>query len=193
MGAFSPVPLDDHLQNQIMRQIIEPTISRLKEEGKPFVGFLFAGIMITPTLDPVVLEFNARLGDPESEAILVRLQSDLFPLCLAALQGGLDQMSVEWDARSALNVYMVSGGYPEFYETGYVIQGLESSPDEDCFIFHGGTLQQGEDIVTGGGRVLCVTALGSTLLDAHQKAYRQVGKLSWPDHYFRTDIGLISP
>lgn len=191
MGAYSPVPrLTDALQNKILSQIIEPTVNALKKQNTPFVGFLYAGLMISADNNPYVLEFNVRLGDPETQPLMMRLQSDLVELILMALQQKLDQAKAIWDPRPALGVVMVAGGYPEKYRQGDIITGLEQSNFPDVKVFHAGTKLQDRKILTQGGRVLTVTALGQDLSQAQQKAYQAVQQIHWPDCYYRRDIGF---
>lgn len=189
MGAYSPAPIvDDALFNTIMQTVIMPTINGMAEEGNPYVGFLYAGLMINAKGEPYVLEFNCRLGDPETQPILMRLQSDLVELCFAALKGTLDTKQTHWDKRTAVGVVMATRNYPEDYSTGEVIRGLEDV-GESAKVFHAGTLAQNHDVLTHGGRVLCVTALGDTVALAQENAYNAVKKIHWPSCFYRTDIG----
>ena len=189
MGAYSPAPvITPKLQQRILKEIIEPTVQGMAQEGRPYRGFLYAGLMITPEGNPYVLEFNCRLGDPETQPILLRLQSDLVELCLHALKGNLRETKLSWDSRVALGVVMVAQGYPLQYPTGEVIQGL-SAGTKDCKIFHAGTALSNDQIVTAGGRVLCVTALADTVRDAQQKVYAVAKKIRWEHLHYRTDIG----
>ena len=192
MGAYSPVSrlLPGTLQEKIMAKIMYPTISGLKAEGITYVGFLYAGLMITPDNEPKVLEFNVRLGDPETQPLIMRLHSDLMELILAALSGKLNQInSIMWDPRSALAVVMTAGGYPMTYNRGDIIEGLNHPLTSDIKIFHAGTQKNNDAIVTSGGRVLSVTALGTNLHDAQSKAYQIVNQISWPNCHYRDDIG----
>lgn len=191
MGAYSPVPrMDAKLQERIMRQVIEPAISALRSQGTPYVGFLYAGLMISPAGDPKVLEFNCRLGDPETQPLMLRLQSDLTPLCLAALDRQLHRVALpQWDPRPALSVVMAAGGYPDAYQKGAVISGLDANDDPDIKVFHAGTALHGDQIVTQGGRVLAVTALGNNLHNAQRRAYQRARLIHWPNCFYRTDIG----
>ena len=157
-------------------------------DGKPYTGFLYAGIMVTPDGTPKVLEYNVRFGDPETQPIMMRLQSDLVALCEAALDKRLDQVSAEWDARAALGVVMAAGGYPADYRKGDVISGLDVELP-DTKVFHAGTKAVDGSAQTAGGRVLCVCALGETVAAAQAKAYERVRSIEWPDAYYRTDIG----
>lgn len=190
MGAFSPSPLlDSPLNQKILSQIIEPTIRGMANLGRPYTGFLYAGLMISPDGHPFVLEFNCRMGDPETQPILMRLSSDLVDLCLAALAGNLDQIEAQWDPRPALTVVLASGGYPDQFEKGYTIEGLDSPTPPATKIFHAATALRDQKTVTNGGRVLSVTALGNDLKEAQTKAYQLANSISWPNCYFRTDIG----
>lgn len=192
MGAYSPVPsATEALQAMIMETVMRPTIEGMKAEGRPYLGFLYAGLMLTSD-GPKVLEFNCRLGDPETQPLLMRLASDLVILCLAALDGNLDQCELIWDPRPALGVVLASGGYPFEYEKGHTISGLpekSAAGGVDVKVFHAGTASADGSIVNAGGRVLCVTALGDTLKDAQAKAYEGVAKISWKDMFYRKDIG----
>ncbi|WP_423063527.1 phosphoribosylamine--glycine ligase [Candidiatus Paracoxiella cheracis] len=190
MGAYSPVPrMNEALNTKIMREVIEPTITALRLHGSPYTGFLYAGLMISPNGEPKVLEFNCRLGDPETQPLMMRLKSNLTELCMAALAGQLNQVSVVWDPRPALAVVMASGGYPDAYHKGDIITGLEESGDPDIKVFHAGTAFKDQSVVTSGGRVLAVTALGDNLLEAQEKAYQRARLIHWPNCFYRTDIG----
>ncbi len=189
MGAYSPAPLlTPQLSDTIMQRIILPTIQGLKAINRPYLGFLYAGLMITPSGEPYVLEFNCRLGDPETQAILMRLQSDLVELCLAALDHRLADVTVQWDSRAALAVVLASQGYPDQYHKGDIIKGLDND-SQDCKIFHAGTKRLDNQVVTNGGRVLTVTALGDTLTKARDVAYASATNITWPGRFFRNDIG----
>ena len=172
-----------------MREVIAPTLAGLAAEGMPYCGFLYAGLMIGPDGTPKVLEYNCRFGDPETQPILLRLRSDLVALCLAALDGRLDQVQADWDPRVALGVVMAAGGYPDSYAQGLPISGLADQDDPDVKVFHAGTRRAADQTLTAGGRVLCVTALGATAREAQERAYRGVRRIHWPDCYYRTDIG----
>jgi phosphoribosylamine--glycine ligase len=190
MGAYSPAPVvTPALHDRIMRDIIEPTVYGLNNDGYPYTGFLYAGLMITSDGTPKVLEYNCRFGDPETQPIMMRLKSDLIELCDAALDKRLDQMTVEWDPRTALGVVLAAGGYPSSYRKGDVIHGLSSVEPEGIKVFHAGTAERDGKIVTSGGRVLCVCALGDSVLNAQQRAYKQVKNIHWDNVYYRTDIG----
>ncbi|PCH60294.1 MAG: phosphoribosylamine--glycine ligase [SAR86 cluster bacterium] len=189
MGAYSPAPVVDELIYQkIMQQVIEPTVAGMAADGNDYVGFLYAGIMISPQGDINVVEFNCRFGDPEAQPVMMRLQSDLSQLCLAALDQSLDQTTAKWDPRPAVGVVMASGGYPDSYQTGQVISGLETPTGSDEKIFHAGTKMSAGEVVTNGGRVLCATALGETVSAAQASAYQLLSQVSWDKVYFRQDI-----
>lgn len=189
MGAYSPAPVvTDQVQKRIMREIIRPTLDGMAKRGTPYQGFLYAGLMILPDGSPMVIEFNVRLGDPEAQPLLLRLQGDLVAACVAALHGRLDECQLAWDARPALGVVMVSDGYPGGYPKGDVISGLECTVHEGK-VFHAGTAMKDGQIVATGGRVLCVTSLGDTVAEAQSSAYESVGKISWASAKYRTDIG----
>ncbi len=189
MGAYSPAPVvDDAVYARIMEQVIYPTIRGMAEDGSPYVGFLYAGLMITAEGEPRVIEFNCRFGDPETQPIMQRLRSDLVQHCEAALQGRLDQEKAEWDPRSALGVVLAAEGYPGSYPRGREIHGLGAGSD-DCRVFHAGTGVDGEKIVTTGGRVLCVTALGDDIAAARARAYAAIEGISWDGMQYRKDIG----
>ena len=189
MGAYSPAPIvDDAMHKKILDQVISPVVEGFAKQGTPYIGFLYAGVMIDADLTPKVLEFNCRFGDPETQPILMRMQSDFTELCLAAIHQQLDQHSILWDPRAALGVVLAAGGYPENYAKGEVIQGL---PQESAAqkVFHAGTAIQGEEVITNGGRVLCATALGTDISEAQQNAYALTRQISWPDMFHRNDIG----
>jgi phosphoribosylamine---glycine ligase len=189
MGAYSPAPvITDKLHTHIMQHIINPTIKGIQTEDIPYVGFLYAGLMITKN-GPKVLEYNCRLGDPETQPIMLRLQSDLVALCNAALDKTLHTQNIAWDKHTALGVVMASGGYPSTYKKGCRIGGMAENSFDDVKIFHAGTKKNSTDFITTGGRVVCVTALGDTVLHAQHKAYAVVKSIMWEDMYYRTDIG----
>ncbi len=188
MGAYSPAPVvTPEVHERICRQVIEPTIKGMAEEGNPYTGFLYAGLMITPAGEPRVIEFNCRFGDPETQPIMLRLQSDLVELCNAALDGHLEERSIDFDSRVALTVVMAAGGYPESYRKGDVISGLDASGEGK--VFHAGTAARDGEVVTNGGRVLGVTALGDTARDAQRAAYEIVDQIGFDGAEFRRDIG----
>jgi len=190
MGAYSPAPVvTAEIHRRVMNKVIRPTIRGMAEEGNAFTGFLYAGLMIAADNTPKVLEFNVRFGDPETQPIMMRMQSDLVELCLAALDGELDDIDAQWDERTALGVVMAAGGYPEGYRKGDTIEGLPPPGEGDCKVFHAGTLEDNGAVVTNGGRVLCVCALGDDVRAARDKAYACVERIHWPDVFFRTDIG----
>ena len=190
MGAYSPAPVvDSDLHERVMREIIEPTVRGMAADGAPFTGFLYAGLMISPSGEPRVLEYNVRFGDPETQPVMMRLRSSLPALCLAAIHGRLDTCTADWDARAALGVVMAAGGYPGSYDKGRAISGLDAAAESDCQVFHAGTTLADGDVVTSGGRVLCVTALGNTVADAAARAYRGVDVIDWDGAVARRDIG----
>lgn len=190
MGAYSPAPIvTDALHERIMSEIIHPTLRGLAQEDTPYRGFLYAGLMISPEGAPSVVEFNCRLGDPETQPILMRLQSDLVAACIAAIDGTLDSVSLNWDRRTAIGVVMAAEGYPIKVRTGDVIEGLEAESQDDVHVFHAGTTMKDEQVATSGGRVLCVTALGETLNEARESAYGRVDTIRWPGCFYRKDIG----
>jgi len=190
MGAYSPAPIvTPEIHARIMREVMEPTIAGLASEGIRYLGFLYAGIMIDGDGTPKVLEFNCRMGDPETQPLLVRLKSDLVELCLAAVEGRLDTATADWDPRAALGVVMAAGGYPEDYATGDRISGLDEIPADEAKVFHAGTALDGDEVVTNGGRVLCVTALGQGVYEANKLAYRAVDRIHWDGCFCRRDIG----
>ena len=190
MGAYSPAPVvDDAMHRRIMEQVIIPTVDGMAADGRPYTGFLYAGIMIDPQGVPRVLEYNVRFGDPETQPIMLRLQSDLVDLCEAALEQRLHEVSAEWDARASLGVVMAAGGYPGSYKKGDVIHGLDAVEGDDVKVFHAGTQLKDGEVVTNGGRVLCVCALGEEVAAAQQRAYEAVAKISWEGVYCRRDIG----
>ncbi len=190
MGAYSPAPVvTPEIHERIMREVIEPTVKGMALEGHPYTGFLYAGLMIAPDGTPKVLEFNVRFGDPETQPIMLRLQSDLVELCEAALDARLEGMAAEWDSRASLGVVMAAGGYPGDYRKGDVISGLDREDPEGVKVFHAGTAERDGKVVTAGGRVLCVCALGATVSEAQRRAYARVKQISWRDAWYRTDIG----
>ncbi|MCH8079681.1 MAG: phosphoribosylamine--glycine ligase [Proteobacteria bacterium] len=190
MGAYSPAPVVTHeIHDRIMHEVIEPTIRGMADEGREYVGFLYAGVMITADDTLKVLEFNCRFGDPETQPILMRLKSDLVDLCKAALDGKLNKMSAEWDERAALGVVLASGGYPASARKGDVITGLDHEFPVGTKVFHAGTKYDGEHVVTNGGRVICVTSLGESVQAAQGNAYRAVDNITWEGMFFRKDIG----
>jgi len=190
MGAYSPAPIVTAQQHQrIMREVIEPTLKGLANDGNPYLGFLYAGLMIAADGTPKVLEFNCRLGDPEAQPILMRLQSDLIDLCQAALDGTLERLEVRWDSRAALGVVMAAGGYPDAYRKGDPIYGLDAAAVLPGKVFHAGTRAEGTQIVTAGGRVLCAVGLGDSVGAARHQAYNLVHAIHWNLVQYRLDIG----
>jgi len=189
MGAYSPAPVvDEGMHARIMADIIVPTVRGLAAEGFPYTGFLYAGIMIGRDGVPRVLEYNCRGGDPETQPILMRMRTDFVAVCRAALDGTLGEVSADWDPRVALGVVMAAGGYPEHYEKGDVIHGLDVERG-DTKVFHAGTAESGGEVVTAGGRVLCVCALGESTEQAQSRAYERVREITWNNAYCRSDIG----
>jgi len=189
MGAYSPAPvITDDMMSRITREILVPIVDGMNRNGTPYKGVLYAGLMITSG-GPRVLEFNVRFGDPETQPILMRLQSDLLEVCLAVCDGRLEEVFLKWDLRPAVCVVMASGGYPGHYEKGKVIHGLEHASElQDVMVFHAATKQQNGDIVTDGGRVLGVTALGATIAAAKARAYGAVDRIQFEGAYYRHDI-----
>ena len=188
MGAYSPAPVvTPEIDQRIMDEVIYPTVRGMAEEGNRYTGFLYAGLMIAADGTPKVIEYNCRFGDPETQPIMMRLQSSIVELCEAALRGELDTTTAQWDPRPSIGVVMAAGGYPGDYNKGDLIS-LPASLPADSKIFHAGTALNGNDVVTAGGRVLCVTALGDTVTDAQARAYELLKQVSWKDAYFRTDI-----
>jgi phosphoribosylamine---glycine ligase len=190
MGAYSPAPVvTPALHQRIMREVIEPTVRGLAGDGLPYTGFLYAGLMIAADGTPNVLEFNCRLGDPETQPILMRLQSDLTVLCEAALAGRLDTVSAHWDARAALGVVMAAAGYPGLVQEGDVIGGLGEAARQPGKIFHAGTRLDSGRVLTSGGRVLCAVGLGADVAAAQRQAYALADLVHWPGVQYRRDIG----
>jgi phosphoribosylamine--glycine ligase len=195
MGAYSPAPVvDNAIYQRIMDEVIYPTVKGMAEEGNSYTGFLYAGLMIMPDGTPKVIEYNCRFGDPETQPIMLRMQSDLIEHCLAAIEGQLDSQQTSWDSRPAVGIVLAAGGYPNAYNKGDTISGLPelgSSASEASIsekIFHAGTQKIGANICTNGGRVLCATALGNSVLDAQQQAYQLASSISWEGMFFRDDI-----
>ncbi len=189
MGAYSPAPVvTDEIYQRIMDQVIEPTVAGMASDGYPYTGFLYAGLMISTDGQPSVVEFNCRFGDPEAQPVMLRLRSDLADLCLAAVAGKLDTKTAQWDERPAVGVVLAAGGYPESYEKGLPISGLEAVLADEGKVFHAGTAIVGGHVVSNGGRVLCATALGDTVSAAQSAAYDLVNKISWDKMYYRKDI-----
>jgi phosphoribosylamine--glycine ligase len=190
MGAYSPAPVvTPEIEARIMNRVIRPTLNGMKADGHPYLGFLYAGLMIMSDGTPKVIEYNCRMGDPETQPILARLKSDLVDICLATLDGSLRERTAVWDARAALGVVMAAGGYPGSYDKGKVISGLDDADSNTQKVFHAGTALTGDGVVTSGGRVLCVVGLGENVATAAQTAYAAVDKIDWDDMYVRRDIG----
>ena len=190
MGAYSPAPVvTPQIHAKVMREVIMPTLRGMEADGIVYTGFLYAGLMIKPDGSLKVLEFNCRFGDPETQPIMMRLKSDFTELIDAGIDGRLDQIDTEWDRRVALGVVLAAGGYPENPKKGDVIQGLPTHGTDDVQVFHAGTATSGKDVVTSGGRVLCVTALGDTLKLAQSRAYEVVAHISFDGMQYRSDIG----
>ena len=189
MGAYSPAPVvTAEVHENVMRQVIEPTLAGMAKDGMPYVGFLYAGLMIDAEGQPKVIEFNCRFGDPEAQPVMMRLQSDLLQACQAAVAGRLAESQLHFDPRVALGVVMAAGGYPQQYDRGDVISGLDKEL-ADTRIFHAGTCMQDGEVVTEGGRVLCVVGLGDNVALAQARAYERVDLIGWRNRYFRKDIG----
>lgn len=190
MGAYSPAPVvDAAVHRRVMDEIILPTVAGMAAEGNDYTGFLYAGLMIDRHGQPRVIEYNCRFGDPETQPIMMRLQSDLVQLCNDALDGALDRAEAVWDARCAIGVVLAAGGYPGEYAKGDAIHGLDSAQGEDIKVFHAGTARSGLETVTNGGRVLCVTALGDDIASAQRACYEAADKISWNGMTLRRDIG----
>jgi len=189
MGAYSPaVIVTDSVFENAMKKVIKPTVDAMRNEGMPYTGFLYAGLMIDSNEEVKVLEYNCRFGDPETQPIMMRLKSNLAKLCLAATNCALDDVTAEWDDRTSLGVVMAAKGYPGLYQKGDVISFPEASSVSK--IFHASTKLENNKILSNGGRVLCATSLGNDLKDAQEKAYELVNKVKWSGSYFRTDIGF---
>lgn len=190
MGAYSPAPVvTQEIHDRVMREVIYPTVRGMAAEGNTYTGFLYAGLMIDKTGAPKVIEYNCRFGDPETQPIMMRLQSDLVELCQAAIAGKLDQVESKWDPRASIGVVLAAGGYPGDYAKGDVISGLPTQETAGQKVFHAGTETQGDQVVTNGGRVLCATALGNTVLEAQQRAYQLADQINWNGMFCRRDIG----
>jgi phosphoribosylamine--glycine ligase len=189
MGAYSPAPVvTPKVHARVMREIILPAVQGMAKDGLPYIGFLYAGLMIDKSGNPKTLEFNCRLGDPETQPIIVRLKSDLLDLVEHAIDGTLDRASAEWDRRAALGVVIAAHGYPDEPRKGDAISALPAS-DVDCRVFHAGTKREGKALLTSGGRVLCVTALGDSVRMARTRAYEAIEKIRFEGMQYRTDIG----
>ncbi|MDH4125875.1 MAG: phosphoribosylamine--glycine ligase [Gammaproteobacteria bacterium] len=190
MGAYSPAPVvTPEIERRILDEVIRPTLAGMKADGTNYLGFLYAGLMVMADGTPKVIEFNCRMGDPETQPIMARLQSDLVTICQATLNGTLAEQTAGWDARAALGVVLAAGGYPEKYAKGRTISGLEKADGDARKVFHAGTRNEGAGVVTNGGRVLCAVGLGDTVAAAASEAYRAVDQIHWDDVYCRRDIG----
>jgi len=190
MGAYSPAPVvTPDVGQKIMDLVIRPTLDGMKKDGNDYLGFLYAGLMIMPDGMPKVIEFNCRMGDPETQPIMMRLQSDLAAICNATLAGTLVEHQVNWDSRASLGVVLAAGGYPDSYAKGKPISGLVAANSDTQKVFHAGTTTTNGDVVTSGGRVLCVVGLGDTVEQAAAQSYDAVDKINWEDVYCRRDIG----
>ena len=190
MGAYSPAPVvTAAVHERVMRDIIMPTVEGMAAEGCPYIGFLYAGLMIDASGAPRVVEFNCRFGDPEAQPVMLRLQTDLVTLCEAALNGRLHEQRIDFDARAAVGVVLAAGGYPNDYARGLPISGLATAAPVDSKLFHAGTRIDDGRIVTSGGRVLCAAALGSTVAAAQATAYQLAAGIHWDGMFFRHDIG----
>jgi len=190
MGAYSPAPVvTDAVHARVMREIIEPTLAGLAKDGIAYTGFLYAGLMIDRSGAPRVIEFNCRLGDPETQPLMMRLKSDLVDLVEAALDARLDRIRADWDPRPALGVVMAAGGYPGSYRKKDEIRGLDAAAGTDLKVFHAGTALESSKVLTTGGRVLCVCALGADVAAAQRRAYEGIAKIRWDGMQYRKDIG----
>ncbi|WP_217512846.1 phosphoribosylamine--glycine ligase [Vibrio metschnikovii] len=190
MGAYSPAPVvTQDVHDRVMREVIYPTVRGMAAEGNPYTGFLYAGLMIDAQGTPKVIEYNCRFGDPETQPIMMRLQSDLVELCLAALDGKLDQVESKWDPRASIGIVLAAGGYPADYRKGDVISGLPTEEVAGEKVFHAGTSDQSGAVLTNGGRVLCATALGESVFQAQQRAYQLAQQIEWQGMFYRHDIG----
>lgn len=189
MGAYSPAPVvTPEIHNRIMQEVIMPTVEGMASEGNPYSGFLYAGVMVMADGTPKVIEYNCRFGDPETQPIMLRLQSDLVDLCLKATAGDLDKASIQFDPRAAVGVVLAAGGYPASYNKGDVIEGLDKASESDGKVFHAGTKLVDGQVTTNGGRVLCATAMGDNVTQAQQNAYAITKQISWQGVFYRTDI-----
>ena len=191
MGAYSPAPVvNAEVHQRIIDQVINPTLEGMAKEGNDYTGFLYAGLMISPSGEIKVIEYNCRFGDPETQPIMMRLKSDLVSLCQSALDKTLDKQTTEWDERAAVGVVLAAGGYPSDYDKGHIISGLNSALNNNTTskIFHAGTKLDGYNVVTSGGRVLCATALGNSVLEAQNLAYALAKDISWSGSFYRKDI-----
>ncbi|MCF6764749.1 phosphoribosylamine--glycine ligase [Thiotrichales bacterium 19S3-7] len=191
MGAYSPAPvITSYIHEKVMQSVIQPVLDGMIKHGTPFVGFLYAGLMVSADGGIKVLEFNTRMGDPETQPILMRLESDIIELILAALDGKVDQLNPSWSDKTALGVVLASKGYPDTYLKGEPILGINSDDGKNNKIFHAGTSMQHHVVITNGGRVLCATALGDTIQHAFDNAYHLAERIHWGSIYYRKDIGM---
>jgi len=189
MGAYSPAPVvTAEIHDRIMNEVIVPTVEGMAKEDAPYTGFLYAGLMIAADGTPKVIEYNCRFGDPETQPIMMRLNSDLVSLCISACKGELDSADIDFDSRAAVGVVLAAGGYPGSYAKGEVISGLDIAQPSDRKVFHAGTANKDGQVVTAGGRVLCATALGESVTVAQKAAYELLHQVTWKDVEFRTDI-----
>ncbi|MEZ8082367.1 phosphoribosylamine--glycine ligase [Enterovibrio norvegicus] len=190
MGAYSPAPVvTPEIHDRVMNEVIFPTVRGMAAEGNPYSGFLYAGLMVMADGTPKVIEYNCRFGDPETQPIMLRLRSDLVALCQAAVAGKLDTVESKWDPRASIGVVLAAGGYPASYNKGDVISGLSGESSDSAKVFHAGTAEKDGNVVTAGGRVLCATAMGDSVLDAQQRAYALASQISWDGMFHRDDIG----
>jgi len=192
MGAYSPAPVvTSEIYEHVMREVIEPTVKGMAQEGHPYTGFLYAGLMIDNAGTPKVLEYNCRFGDPETQPIMMRMQSDLVELCNDAIDGNLANATTQWDDRVSIGIVMAAGGYPDSYDKGDVIEGMPpvGENEDSCKVFHAGTKSVDGKVATNGGRVLCIVALGDSVKQAQTDAYKLVKQIHWPNVYYRSDIG----
>jgi phosphoribosylamine--glycine ligase len=190
MGAYSPAPVvTPEVHARIMREVVEPTVRGMAADGIPFTGFLYAGLMIDAHGAPKVIEFNVRFGDPETQPVMLRLQSDLVDLVEAAIAGRLHGVEARWDPRASLGVVMAAANYPDAPRTGDVINQWDVPDEPDTKVFHAGTKLVGEHVETAGGRVLCCCALGDSVAEAQRRAYSLVGGIAWDGEFHRHDIG----
>jgi phosphoribosylamine--glycine ligase len=190
MGAYSPAPVvTAEIHARIMQEVINPTVRGMANEGHPYTGFLYAGLMIMADGTPKVIEFNCRFGDPETQPIMLRLNSSLVELVEQGLQKNLANTSADWDSRAALGVVMAAGGYPNDVNKGDIISGLDRTESDGVKTFHAGTRLIDGNVTTNGGRVLCVTALGHSVAEAQQRAHERIKEITWADEYHRSDIG----
>ncbi|KKD61271.1 phosphoribosylamine--glycine ligase [Grimontia sp. AD028] len=190
MGAYSPAPVvTADIHDRVMNEVIYPTVRGMASEGHPYTGFLYAGLMVMADGTPKVIEYNCRFGDPETQPIMLRLQSDLVELCEAAVAGKLDTVESKWDPRASIGVVLAAGGYPASYNKGDVISGLPTTELDAAKVFHAGTAKKDGNVVTAGGRVLCATAMGDTVSEAQKRAYELASQISWDGMFHRDDIG----